>query len=72
MDFQTPKFCAFALLNNHYQISKNEGNQNFKLSAPAWFLQKLVLNQITTYTVPNKYSSKSFDLKLMFLYCMLM
>ena len=72
MDFQIPKFCAFALLNNHYQISKNEGNQNFKLSAPAWFLQKLVLNQITNYTVPSKYSSKSFDLKLMFLYCMLM
>ena len=43
MDFQTPKFLEFALLNNHYQISKNEGNQNFKLSVPAWFLQKLTL-----------------------------
>ena len=46
MDFQTPKFREFALLNNHYQISKNEGNQNFKLSKlpkTAWFLQKLAL-----------------------------
>ena len=44
MDFQTPKFWEFALLNNHYQISKNEGNQNFKrseLPEIAWFLQKL-------------------------------
>ena len=40
MNFQIPKFGQFALLNNHYQISENEGNQNFKLSAPAWFLQK--------------------------------
>ena len=32
MDFQTPNFLEFALLNNHYQISKNERNQNFKLS----------------------------------------
>ena len=40
MNFQIPKFGEFTLLNNHYQISKNEGNQNFKLSTPAWFLQK--------------------------------
>ena len=33
MDFQKSKFWEFALLNNHYQISKNEGNQNLKLSA---------------------------------------
>ena len=48
MDFQIPKW-EFALLDKHYQISKNEGNQNFKLSAPAWFLQKLakILNQPT-------------------------
>ena len=32
MDFQTQTFWEFALLNNQYQISKNEGNQNFKLS----------------------------------------
>ena len=43
MDFQIPKFWEFALLNNHYQITKNEGNQNFKLSRPAWSLQKLAL-----------------------------
>ena len=43
MDFQTSKFLEFVLLNNHYQISKNEENQNFKLSTPAWFLQKLTL-----------------------------
>ena len=43
MDFQTPIFLEFALVNNHYQISKNEVNQNFKLSAPAWFLEKLAL-----------------------------
>ena len=44
MEFQAPKFWEFALLNNHYQFSKKkEGNQNFKLSAPAWFLQKLAL-----------------------------
>ena len=43
MDFQTPKFWEFALLNNHYQISTNEGNQNFKLPRPAWFLEKLAL-----------------------------
>ena len=43
MDFQIPNILEFALLNNHYQILKNEGNQNFKLSAPAWFLQKLAL-----------------------------
>ena len=43
MDFQTSKFLEFALLNNHYQISKDEGNQNFKLSASAWFLRKLAL-----------------------------
>ena len=41
MDFQTPKFWEFALLNNHYQTSKHEGNKNFKLSRPAWFLQKV-------------------------------
>ena len=44
MDFQTPKFWEFPLLNNHYQTSKNEGNQNFKLSKlpkTPWFLQKL-------------------------------
>lgn len=35
------------LLDNHYQTSKNEGNQNFKLSGPAWFLQKLALNTIS-------------------------
>ena len=46
MDFQSTKFWEFVLLNNHYQISKNEGNQNFKLSGPAWFLQKLALNTI--------------------------
>ena len=47
MDFQTPKYREFALLNNHHQISKNEGHQNFKLSKlhkTAWFLQKLALN----------------------------
>ena len=46
MDFQIPKFWEFALLNNHYQTSKNEGNQNFKLSKlskTAWDLQKLAL-----------------------------
>ena len=48
MDFQTSKFLEFALINNHYQISKNEANQNFKLSAPAWFLQKLALNSLQT------------------------
>ena len=48
MDFQIPKFCAFALLNNHYQISKNEGNQNFKLSKlskTVWFIQKLAFKK---------------------------
>ena len=46
MDFQIPKFLEFALFNNHYQISKNEGHQNLKLPKlpkTAWFLQKLVL-----------------------------
>ena len=46
MDFQIPKFLEFALFNNHYQISKNEGYQNLKLPKlpkTAWFLQKLVL-----------------------------
>ena len=46
MDFQTPKFWEFALLNYHYEISNNEGNQNFKLSTlpkTAWFLQSLTL-----------------------------
>ena len=45
--FQTPKFWDFAFLNNCNQISKNEGNQNFKLSKlpkTAWFLQKLAIN----------------------------
>ena len=46
MDFQTPKFWELALLNNHYQISKNEGNQNFKLS-------KLALNIIQHTNTPN-------------------
>ena len=49
-----PKCCnsaitEFALLHNNYQISKNEGNQNFKLSRPAWFLQKLALKQLLVY-----------------------
>ena len=47
MDFQTPKCWEFALLNNHYQMSNNEGNQNIKLLKllkTAWFLQKLALN----------------------------
>ena len=43
MDFQIPKFWDFVLLNNQYQIPKNEENINFKLSAPAWFFQKLAL-----------------------------
>ena len=46
MDFQTMKFWEFALLINHYQIPKNEGNQNLNLSKlpkTAWFLQKLAL-----------------------------
>ena len=43
MDFQIPKSWEFALLNNHYQISKNEGNQNFKLLRPTWVLQKSAL-----------------------------
>ena len=38
-----PKFWEFSLCNNHYQTSINEGNQSFKLSASAWFLQKLAL-----------------------------
>ena len=50
MDFQTPKFREFALLNNHYQISKNKGNQNFKLSRPAWSLQKLALKRMNYFT----------------------
>ena len=45
MDFQTPKFWEFALLNNHYQISKCEENHNFKLSQPALFLQTLALKK---------------------------
>ena len=47
MVFQMPKFWDFAFLNNRNQISKNEGNQNFKLSKllkTAWFLQKLANN----------------------------
>ena len=45
MDFQTPKFLEFTLLNNHYQLSKYEENQNFRLSKlpkTAW----LVLTEI--------------------------
>ena len=49
MDFQSPKFWEFALLNNHNQISKNEGKQNLKLSRPAWFLQKLALKHEMKY-----------------------
>ena len=50
MDFRTPKFREFTLVNNHYQISKNEGNQNLKLSRPAWSLQKLALKRMNYFT----------------------
>ena len=49
MDFQTPKYWEFAVINDHYQISKNEGNQKFKLSKLpkiAWFLRRLALDII--------------------------
>ena len=72
MDFQTPNILEFALLNNHYQISKNEGNQNFKLSAPAWFLQKLALKCSVLicdyfYNYCVRILMKRFLLKLSFL-----
>ena len=46
MDFQIQKFWESALLNNHYQISKNGGNQNSKLSGTTWFLQKLAFKRV--------------------------
>ena len=46
-DFQTPKLWKFAFLS-HYQISKSEENQNFELSAAAWFLQKYALKYEST------------------------
>ena len=30
MDFENPKFWEFALLNNHYQVSKNERKSKFQ------------------------------------------
>ena len=47
MDFQTPKFWGFTLLNNHYQISKYEGKKFFKPSAPAYRNWLLHIYQLT-------------------------
>ena len=44
MDFQTPKFWGFTLLNNHYQISKYEGKKIFQTISTC--LQKLALTYI--------------------------
>ena len=41
--FSDPKIFGICFTQYHCQISKNEGNQNFKLSTPAWFLQELAL-----------------------------
>ena len=38
MDFKTPKHWEFALLNNYYQISKNERNQHLPGSSKNWLL----------------------------------
>ena len=52
--FRPQIFFKFALPNNHYQISKNEGNQNFKLSKlpkTAWILQKLAPNNVLGFSI---------------------
>lgn len=49
MDFWDPKFWDSEFFTIVYQISKNEGKQNFiltKLSKTTWFLENVALNDV--------------------------